>query len=149
PNLLEAANRDALDEIDHARACFALARLLDGKSEGPLAFPAARTARTLPSNRTIALAMLAVDSLVDGALHEGVSAAVIAELARRCRIPRIEEMLRTIARDEGRHAAHGWDVAMWCIDEGGDPVRRAVIGALRGLPITMQSPLPDEARDGS
>jgi hypothetical protein len=149
PELLEAANRDALDEIKHARMCFALARELDGKNEGPLAFPAARTARTLPSNRTLALAALAVDSLVDGALHEGVSAAVIAELARRCRIPRIENMLREIARDEGRHAAHGWDVAMWCIEEGGEPIRRAVLGALRGLPKKMQSPLPDAAKDGA
>jgi hypothetical protein len=149
PNLLEAANQDALDEIRHTRMCFALARELDGKNEGPLAFPAARTARTLPANRTIALTMLAVDSLVDGALHEGVSAAVLAELARRTRIPRIEAMLRQIARDEGRHAAHGWDVAMWCLEEAGEPVLRAIEGALRGLPHTMQSPLPERAKDGA
>jgi len=149
PELLEAANRDALDEIEHAKMCFSLATDLDGNRTGPLAFPAARTARTLPSNRTLALAVLAVDSLVDGALHEGVSAAVIAELARRCRVPRIEEMLRSIARDEGRHAAHGWDVAMWCVAEGGEPVRRALLGALDALPETMHSPLPDAANDGA
>lgn len=149
PELLEAANQDALDEIRHTRMCFALAGAIDGKTEGPLAFPAARTARTLPPSRTFALAMLAVDSLVDGALHEGVSAAIIAELARRSRIPRIEEMLRAIARDEGRHAAHAWDVVMWCIDEGGEPVRRAVEGALEGLPQAMTSPLPREAEDGA
>lgn len=149
PELLEAANQDALDEIRHTRMCFGLARELDGKNEGPLAFPAARSARTLPSNRTLALAILAVDSLVDGALHEGVSAAILAELARRCRIPRIEEMLRAIARDEGRHAAHGWDVAMWCADEGGEPVLRALEGALEGLPREMRSPLPRAAEDGA
>lgn len=148
PALLSAANRDALDEIRHTELCFSLARALDGKSEGPAAFPEASRARTLPATRTLALAALAVDSLVDGALHEGVSARVIAKLARRCEEPQIRAVLKEIAADEGRHAAHGWDVVQWCLAEGGSAVADALHGALQALPRTMRSPLPGAAEDG-
>jgi hypothetical protein len=148
PGLVAAANRDALDEIRHTELCFSLARALDGKDESPGAFPEAQHARTLPAGRTLALATLAVDSLVDGALHEGVSARVIAKLARRCEEPQIRAVLKEIAADEGRHAAHGWDVVEWCLAEGGDAVARALRGAVSALPRTTRTPLPEAAQDG-
>jgi hypothetical protein len=149
PALVAAANEDALDEIRHTERCFALARAIDGAAASPGAFPEARTARTLSSHRTLALAELAVDSLVDGALHEGVSARIIARLARTCEEPAIRAVLKEIAADEGRHSAHGWDVVRWCLDEGKAPVARALVGAIHLLPKQMRSPLPDEASDGS
>lgn len=148
PDLVADANRDALDEIRHTELCFGLARAIDGRSESPGAFPEASHARTLSRSRTLALAQLAVDSLVDGALHEGVSARIIAKLARRCDAPAIHSILKEIAADEGRHARHGWDVVRWCLSEGGEPVARALEGALRALPKTMSSPMPEDARDG-
>jgi hypothetical protein len=149
PALIAAANRDALDEIRHARACFALAYALDGKAESPGPFPGAQTARTLPRSRRFALATLAVTSLVDGALHEGVSARIIAKLARRCEEPAIQKILEQIAADEGRHAAHGWHVVEWCLQVGGAPVAFALLGALRTLPDHMRSELPDGAANGA
>jgi hypothetical protein len=149
PELVAAANEDALDEIRHTQRCFALARAIDGGAASPGAFPEARTARTLSSQRTLALAELAVDSLVDGALHEGVSARIIARLARACEEPAIRAVLKEIAADEGRHAAHGWDVVRWCVAEGKTPVVRALAGAVHMLPEEMRSPLPEAARDGS
>ena len=148
PQLLAEANHDALDEIRHAQMCFGLARALDGRAESPGAFPAAAHARTLSSMRMLALGQLAVDSLIDGALHEGLSARIIAKLARRCDVPAIQVMLKEIAADEGRHARHGWDVALWCLAEGGEPVARALEGALRALPRVMASPMAEDARDG-
>lgn len=148
PELVADANRDALDEIRHAELCFGLARAIDGRVESPGAFPEAARTRMLSRSRTLALAELAVDSLVDGALHEGVSARIIAKLARRCEAPAIHAILKEIAADEGRHARHGWDVVRWCLAEGGEPIARALEGALRALPTTMSSPMPDEARDG-
>ncbi|MBS2016197.1 MAG: ferritin-like domain-containing protein [Deltaproteobacteria bacterium] len=148
PDLVAAANRDALDEIRHAELCFGLARALDGKAESPGAFAQAKTGRTLPRTRTMALAELAVDSLVDGALHEGISARIVAKLARRCADPKIASMMKEIAADEGRHARHGWDVVRWCLAEGGVPVAKALAGALSSLPAKMSSPMPAEARDG-
>ncbi|MFT3765404.1 MAG: ferritin-like domain-containing protein [Minicystis sp.] len=148
PALVAAANKDALDEIRHAELCFSLARALDGEEASPGAFPEAQRARTLPATRTLALAALAVDSLVDGALHEGVSARVIARLVKRCEEPQIRAVLKEIAADEGRHAAHGWDVVRWCLAEGGSPVADALRGASAALPRTMRTPLPAAAEDG-
>ena len=149
PTLIAAANQDALDEIRHAELCFSLARALDGKSIGPAPFPQAQRVGTLPRSRPLALAKLAVDSLVDGALHEGVSARIIAKLSSRSEVPAIRGMLKEIAADEGRHAAHGWTVVRWCLDEGGGAVAAALMGALRALPPQMQSELPVEASSGA
>jgi len=148
PALVASANQDALDEIRHTEACFALAFALDGRRESPGPFPEAQRVHTLSRVRGVALAELAVLSLVDGALHEGVSARVIAKLARRAQHPKIIALLKQIAADEGRHAAHGWDVVEWCLEQGGLPVAHALAGAVRVLPERMHSSLPECAVNG-
>ena len=148
PSLVRAANEDALDEIRHTELCFSLAATLDGQPVGPAPFPQAQRVRPLPRRRSLALAKLAVDSLVDGALHEGVSARVIVKLSRRCAVPAVRAMLKEIAADEGRHAAHGWAVTAWCLEEGGEPVALALSGALRALPEKVRSQLPVPAANG-
>jgi len=72
-------------------------------------------------------------------MHEGVSARVIARLARQCEQPPVRDALRELAADEGRHAAHGWDVVEWCLAEGGAPVAHALRGALRTIPERITS----------
>ncbi len=148
PKLLADASRDALDEIHHAELCFGLARALDGtpQSPGPLTAP---TSELVGRPRHEALATLAVDSLFDGALHEGLSARVLAVLAKRCEVPAIATILATLAADEGRHAAHAWDVLDYCVAEGGPFVEAAVDAAVRNLPETFTSDLPEEARSGA
>lgn len=147
--LLAAAQRDAADEVRHTELCFSLARAMDGRDESPGAFPVAAKVRTLSSVRAVALAQLAVDSLVDGALNEGVSARVVAKLAGSCEVESVRKVLKEIAADEGRHAAHGWDVVAWCLEAGGLPVAEALLGALDALPATMRTPLPDGAQHGA
>lgn len=147
--LVASAHADALDEVRHAEACFSLAAGFDGQAVSPAAFPAAVRARTLPATRTLALAVLAVDSLIDGALHEGVSARVVARLARTCPEPTIRALLKQIAVDEGRHAAHGWDVVEFCLTEGGEPVAQALRGALTKLPSRLQHETHPVARTGA
>lgn len=149
PRLMADANRDALDEIRHAELCFGMARALDGRAISPGPFPAASRARTLLPSRTLALAQLAVDSLVDGALHEGTSARVIARLARGCEDPATRVMLREIAADESRHASHGWDVVGWCLAEGGAPVAAALRGAARVIPMTLRYSAAQEASNSA
>ena len=148
PHLIAAANQDALDEIRHAELCFSLATALDGRRVSPAPFPEAQRVATLSRSRPFALARLAVSSLVDGALHEGVSARIIAQLAKRSAFPAIRDMLKSIAADEGRHSAHGWDVVLWCVEVGGSPVRAALLGALCGLPNEMRTSLPEPAANG-
>jgi hypothetical protein len=149
PDLLSSAHRDGLDEIRHAQACLALAAAIDGGNSRPAPFEESRRARSLPRRRTLALARLAVDSLVDGVLHEGVSARVLGRLARLTEVFEIRETVAQLAADEGRHAAHAWHVVVWCAREGGDPVLYALRGALAALPRSMRSTLPALAQDGS
>lgn len=149
PALLADASRDTLDEIRHAELCFGLARALDGHAASPGPFPEATTAGALAGGRTARLVALAVTSLVDGALHEGVSARVIAKLARRCELDAVRAVLVELAADEGRHAAHGWDVVAWCVEVGGAPVRAALEAAAAKIPDEARSPLPPDAEDGS
>jgi hypothetical protein len=149
PELICSANLDARDEIRHTELCFSLAKALDGRDGGPGPFPDAQSARALPSNRTLALAQLAVDSLIDGALHEGLSARILAQLARRCEEPATRSLLLELAADEGRHSAHGWDAVKWCLDEGGAPVAHALRAAAAMLPEEPATVLPPAARDGS
>jgi hypothetical protein len=149
PRLIAATQADAIDEVRHTELCFSLARSLDGRTEDPGPFPVAKLATTPRGARGFGLAVLAVDSLIDGALHEGVSARVLAKLAKRCEVAAIRGVLKEIAADEARHAAHGLDVVEWCIQQGGAPVADALRGALRVLPMQARSALPLAAADGS
>ena len=134
PSLIQAAHEDALDEMRHTELCFSLARDLDGQAIGPSAFPSVSSLSASRGPRTLSLAYLAVNSLIDGALNEGVSARVVAELAKEVEEPRVQAVLAAIAKDEARHAAHGFDVVRWCLETGGAPVASALRGALRHLP---------------
>lgn len=126
PALVSTAHQDALDELRHTALCFDLAQQLDGRPRGPRDFAAATRAwpRLLP--RALRLSQLAVSSLYDGALYEGMSARVVSQLARADVEPRVRAVLQEIARDEARHAAHGFEVVRWCLVEGGAPVAQAL-----------------------
>jgi hypothetical protein len=99
--------------------------------------------------RVIALSTLAVRSLIDGVLHEGISARVIARLARLTEDPEIRRVLLKLAADEGRHAAHAWHVVAWCVSEGGEPVIHALQGSARAIPKERLAAPIREAADGS
>ena len=147
--LLAQAQADGQDEILHAELCFSLAKALDGRDLEPVAFQAAARAGPRSRVRSLALIELAIDSLVEGALHEGLSAAVVAKLASSCQNSEIRPILAEIAEDEGRHAAHAWDVLEWCLAQGGLAVRAAIGGALQVLPERHEPSQPVAAREGA
>jgi hypothetical protein len=150
PELVAAAQRDALDEVRHAAACFAIARDIDGLVESPSPFPDARARRFLfTAARSIALTQIAIDALADGVLNEGIAARLLAQLAKNCDVPALSSILRDMAADESRHAAHSWDIVAWCVESGGATVANALRGALTGMPKKVCSALPAGARDGA
>lgn len=150
PELVAAAHRDALDEVRHATACFALAHAIDGRDASPAPFPHARTQRRLHTfSRRLALTQIAVDALVDGVLNEGIAARLLAKLGSRCALPEMRAALGEMAADESRHASHSWDVVAWCVAEGGAFVASALRGAVRGMPEGVCSSLPERAREGA
>ncbi len=145
-SLLAALHRDALDEVRHARLCFAVATALDGKHVRAAAFACARGGRLLPGRR-LGLVQVAVEALVDGALNEAVAARILGRLAARG--GPLAKLLRDLAADEARHAAHSWDIVRWCSREGGPLVNAALRGAARALPRRMRGDLPPAARSGA
>jgi hypothetical protein len=147
--LLRQAQRAGLDEVAHADLCFSLARAVDGREVGPAPFRAASSAGQCSRFRWLALSQLAVGSLIEGVMFEGYAAALAGKLAAACEEPALARILSTIAEDEGRHAAHAWDVLEWCIAEGGFAVTCVVRGALRKLPERVRSTLPPVARGGA
>ena len=107
--LIEMAHRDAIDEIVHARLCYDVARDLDGAALGANAFAAA----ALPLDHAPTLASLALECLRESCILEAASAKAAAALAARSTEGRLTGVLRTIAEDEARHAAHGWLMLEW------------------------------------
>ncbi|HEU4728622.1 MAG TPA: ferritin-like domain-containing protein [Kofleriaceae bacterium] len=127
--LLEATHRAALDEIHHARASFAIVHALTGErqSAGPIqALAAARTT-------SVDLRRLAIESLLDGCVAEGIAADVAARGCADAEEPAIRAALAMIARDEVRHAELAWDILAWCVETGGEPIRAAVQARVEGV----------------
>jgi hypothetical protein len=119
PELVEGAHRAALDEVEHARLCFALASSYAGESLAPGAFPIGDV--TLPAS----LADLAAATVREGCVGETVSAIVAAEQLARAYEPSVRSALETIAADEARHAELAWRTVAWALEVGGPEVHAA------------------------
>lgn len=129
PRLLRGAHAAALQEVAHAEGCFALVAGYAGVEEGPQALP-----ELLRGGEATSLIAVAVESLRDGCLLEGLSADVAARACEGAEEPAVKDLLATIARDEAAHAELAWEILAWCVDRGGEAVRAAVVAALRSLP---------------
>jgi hypothetical protein len=130
--LLIATHRAALEEIEHARRCFAIASAIRGAPCTAGAIPALAYARP----GVIDLPRLAVESLIDGCLAEGVAAELAERGAALAEEPAVREFLATIARDEAAHAELAWQVVSWAVERGGGRVRRAVTLSLSRIALT-------------
>ena len=122
--LVEEAHRAALDEIQHAQICFTLASAYAGRSVGP-----GPLRRGVPRARPSLLALTRHNAL-DGCVGETLGAALMAEAARVCTAPKLQDALWRVADDEARHAALSWRLARWTLQTGGARVRPALERAL-------------------
>jgi hypothetical protein len=100
------------DEIEHARACFELARRhSDGDvGPGPLDMTNALDATDL---ETITLGTIA-----EGCIGETVAAIEAAEALEHCTDAAARPVLARIAADETRHAELAWRFVAWALDVG-------------------------------
>lgn len=127
PSLLAAAQRAALDEIEHARLCFSLAGRYGGAAvePGPLPVPAPRKASP---------AQLAADAFAEGCVGETIAALAAQRAARSVTEPAVRDALVRVADDEARHAALAWSTVAWALAQGGEAVAerlRRTAAALR------------------
>ena len=132
--LVRRAHEAAVDEVGHARACFAVAGDLRGAEAGPGGL---RTSRAV---RTVSLARLARESLLDGCIGEGIAAGLASLLASRATDLRLRRTLLRIARDESRHAMLAWDIVDALVERGGARVKAAVKRALDALSLPAATP---------
>ena len=136
--LVHRCEAAAADEVRHARRCFAFARAYSGVDWTAGALSCAPDAPDAPdtADAAVDLSSLAIESLVDGCLGEGVAADLAREGARRATDPVIGESLLMIANDEAAHAELAWDVVGFCIERGDAEVSRSIAAAARTVQAT-------------
>jgi hypothetical protein len=120
-DLVEAAHRAALDEVRHARLCFALARAYGGSPVAPGPFPLGGAVPVASR-----LSDLAAAVAKEGCVNETIAAILAAEQLARATDPAVREALAAIADDEARHAELAYRTVAWAIREGGAEVHAAV-----------------------
>lgn len=136
-DLVAAAHEAALDEVRHARLCFALASAYAGETLAPEPFPFGG-AITLASD----LAAMASAAVREGCIGETLAALQAAEQLAHATDPAVRAVLTTIAEDEAAHAELAWRTVVWALAQGGEPVRRAVTAAFADLDSVVAAAAP-------
>jgi hypothetical protein len=138
PAMIIESQRAALDEVEHARACFALARRYGGRSLGPAPLP---LDGAMPPMTLVDIAALTAE---EGCVGETLGVLLAEEQLARTTDPLVRSLLvsANIVADERRHAELAWAFVSWAIARGGEPVRRAVRATIRrAVAATLATPI--------
>lgn len=122
PELVRDAQRAAMDEIEHAKLCFALASRFAGEALGPGPLD-------VGSARAPTLAEAAAAAAREGCVGETIAAVTARAQLAGARDREVRAALRRIARDEEAHAELAWRFVAWAIGVGDAGVRDAVARA--------------------
>ncbi|MBL8923767.1 MAG: hypothetical protein JNJ54_33235 [Myxococcaceae bacterium] len=129
--LMTWSHRAAMEEIDHARRCFALAAGYGGRTF---------TVEPMPDLLLGALELkddplvtLAVESVSDGCQLEDFNADVAGECATVCEEPATKRLLEQIAREERSHADFSWALVEWLVQRDAPRVVPALARAVERL----------------
>jgi hypothetical protein len=128
PVFVMSAVQAGLDEIEHARLCFALASAYHGAAlgPGPLALEGVEPRR--------GLAAIAGAAAEEGCCGETYAALAASRAGEACTDERAARVLERIARDEEAHAELGWRFVAWAVAQGDEAVVAEVErGFARGL----------------
>jgi hypothetical protein len=119
PELLREAQRAGLDEIEHARMCFGIARTFSGQAwgPGPLAAVGVEARGLFDALRA---------AVHEGCVGETLAAGLAREQARRTTNPGLARALEQIADDELRHAELAYRFIAWALTTHGEAARRVV-----------------------
>ena len=140
PDLVERANRAAMQEVRHARLCFGLASAYTGRQLAPAPLPEALAGDTPDLDR------LARESLVDGCLREGLAAEIARIGATTARDPVVVEVLQIQAEEEAQHAELGWAIVEWCLAQRGEPLRAMLVRSIGDMKLPRGDDLPEHGR---
>jgi hypothetical protein len=135
PELLRGASRAAVEEIDHAERCFALAAGYGGRTHTVEPMPDLLLGgeSSLFGAVRDPLGTLVYESVTDGCMLEDFNADVAALCAAACRAPVTRAVLEQIAREERDHAEFSWQVVAWVMAHAPDHARPALDRAVTAL----------------
>lgn len=108
-DLVQQAHVAALDEIEHARICFALASAYGAERYGPGPLDA------ITGGFSSDLETVVCANVAEGCVGETLAALEGEEAARRATDPVVKAALEAISFDEERHAQLGWSVWGWAL----------------------------------
>jgi len=109
--LLEWSHKAAIEEIKHARLCFALAEGYGGRSHSVKPMPELLSGGL--DLKDDLLITLAKESIIDGCLMEGFFSDIAAISAKACEDRVIRNVLDQIAVEEESHADFAWAILDW------------------------------------
>jgi len=138
PDLVMRSQRASLDEIHHARACFALAERHGRVAYGPSSLS------VHDALGKMSLAEIAALTAEEGCVGETLGAALAAEQLAVATDAGTIAVLRKIAVDESRHAELAWRFVAWAARTGGYEVQHAII---RAVERAIAGTLATETRD--
>lgn len=128
--LVERSRDAAVDEERHARQCRRLAGCDAQWTPRATAPPAPPRVRS----RRVELTRIALESLADGAVNEGVAAEHLERRAAGADADTARG-LRAMARDERRHAELALDIVEWCRCNSGFLLDAALLATKRRLAV--------------
>lgn len=129
--LLEWAHKAALEEINHARMCFALAEGYGGCSYFVQPMPEMLQGGLDFGNDPIG--EITKETIFDGCLMEGFFANVAFVAAKQCEEPAAQTVLKQIADEEKTHAAFSWAVLEWLLEQHPTVVKEIISKACHDL----------------
>lgn len=139
-SLLKQTASAIQDEIRHAEFCYEQASSYTGQRYQPGAMRVSGSRLGGLGPRSLRLGFLALESLFDGCLNEGVAARIAKLASERCK-EGLAEDLSKIAVDEGKHADLAWNIVEWAASEGG-PLTTTLLK--RGLKRLTVMPAPQD-----
>ena len=136
--LVEQAHVAALDEIEHARICFALASAYGSEHYGPGPLDA------VTGGFSSDLVNVVCAKVEEGCVGETLAALEAQEAAQRATDPAVQAGLEAIAFDEEQHAQLGWSVWGWALGVAAD-VREPSVAAFEQALRDTRAGLPNDA----
>lgn len=131
PELLRGAQQAALEEIDHAERCFALAAGYGGRQHTIEPMPELLDGE--PFALRDPLTTLVYESVTDGVQLEDFNADVAARCAAVCEEPVTRSVLQQIAVEERSHAAFSLQIVRWIAATHRERAQAAIRSALQDL----------------
>jgi hypothetical protein len=137
PELVAAAHEAALDEIEHARICFAIASHYAGRTLGPAELDVRSALAIAPT-----LAAAAESAALEGCVLETAAALEAQRASELCTDAVLGLALHLIAEDEARHAELAYRFVGWAAQRGGADVRARILSGFdQGIRTLREAPL--------